>query len=447
MRRCISIHQQSPAQSHTTITMCVIIPIDHTQCSHTVPIWQHCANAPRSVFGHKPCAHIRQHGRPIMTRKSCHSCGGPRFFARRGGIAARGSGSSIPMLKNVKEQKEDPNEQYDSGYQSDIVPDMDEDASFDDAALSPRQPAAATRWWASKQCSSNIPRTSGPSPNWRPNLKRDLSETSSASSISSSRRSSIDHAISRFDSESIHAFRARLSSSDRNRLEQSFASTPRRPSPHRKGSTLLHPSPPPAEPLYSVQRTHALSIQDLTPPTTPPSRPGPPMRQSSTLLHPSSPDHRPTSNISEDMGYPFTFSLPAPITLPPIRSPAPTSAPSYDFHGLPPRKNSTLLHPSPPNDESVGNPFFVPMKTIISLPPTPQGTPRLACSKRYSSSRSSRASNEWEEPLHSSHSDAEYDSDDQCDEADTESAHGNSLMMARASRISFYGNQLRILQH
>ncbi|KAJ4287644.1 hypothetical protein N0V90_012347 [Kalmusia sp. IMI 367209] len=431
--------------------MCIIIPIDHTPCAHTVAIWQHCANAPRSVFGHKPCSHIRQHGRPIITRKLCHNCGGPRFFARRGGIAARGSGSS--GLGEVKEQKEEQSEQYDSGYQSDIIPEADEDAEYDDPSLSPRQPAAPTRRWFARQRSSNIPRSSGQNSNWRPNLKRDLSESSSVSSIPSSRRTSIDFAVSKFDDESNHSFRAQLSSSDLNRLEQSLAPILRSPSPRRKGSTLLHPSPPPAETFESLQRASAISIQDLTPPATPPQRPGPPKRQSSTLLHPSSPELRPVSDLPEDIGYPFTFSLPAPVTTPPILSPTPTSVPAFYQPGAPPRKNSTLLHPSPPNDEPTSDPFFVPTKTVISLPPTPQTTPTLGCFKRCPSVlHSALSKNQWEEPLHSSHSDAEYDSDDQSDEADTESAHGNSIMVARtgrtgrASRISFHGNQLRILQ-
>ncbi|KAF2443642.1 hypothetical protein P171DRAFT_432852 [Karstenula rhodostoma CBS 690.94] len=124
--------------------MCIIIPIDHTPCDHTIAIWQHCANAPRSVFGHKPCSHIRQHGRPIITRKMCHNCGGPRFFARRGGLAARGSGSGSSMLGQVKE---DMNEQYDSGYQSDLIPEAEDEADDDDLALSPRQSAALTQRW------------------------------------------------------------------------------------------------------------------------------------------------------------------------------------------------------------------------------------------------------------------------------------------------------------
>jgi hypothetical protein len=412
--------------------MCIIIPIDHTSCDHTIAIWQHCANAPRSVFGHKPCSHIRQHGRPIITRKKCHNCGGPRFFARRGGLAARGSGSGSgsSMLGQLKEKKEDSNEQYDSGYQSDLIPEADDEAEDDDPSLSPRQCAALTkRWMDFSRRSSNTPRFSGQKSNWRPNLKRDLSESSSESSMPSSRRMSIVSA-------------RQLPPSDAKWLDNSLAPAIRSPSPPRKGSTLLHPSPPLQESFERLSRTSAPSFQDLTPPATPPSRPDAPKRQSSTLLHPSPSHVASVAGAHEEPGFPFTFSL--PVTSAPI----PTSAPRRP--DAPPRKNSTLLHPSPPSDEMFG-PLAIPVKTVISLPPTPQATPTLGYFKRCLSVRSTPSDDDWEGPLHSSHSDAEYDSeDDQSVEA--ESAHRVSLKVAHlgrtahASRVSFHGNQLRILR-
>jgi hypothetical protein len=411
--------------------MCIIIPIDHTSCDHTIAIWQHCANAPRSVFGHKPCSHIRQHGRPIITRKMCHNCGGPRFFARRGGLAARGSGSGSSMLGQLKEKKEDMNEQYDSGYQSDLIPEADDEAEDDDLSLSPRQSAALTKRWMdfSRQRSSNIPRSSGQKSNWRPNLKRDLSESSSESSIPSSRRMSIVSA-------------RQLPSSDAKWLDNSLTPIIRSPSPPRKGSTLLHPSPPLQESVERLSHTSAPSFQDLTPPATPPSRPTAPKRQSSTLLHPSPAPVDSVAGGLEESGFPFTFSL--PVTSAPI----PTSAPRRPDG--PSRKNSTLLHPSPPNEET-SDPLPLSVKTVISLPPTPQATPTLGYFKRCPSVRSTPSDDDWEGPLHSSHSDAEYDSDDD-QSVDTASAHRASLKVAhlgrtaRASRISFHGNQLRILR-
>lgn len=408
--------------------MCIIIPIDHMLCSHTVAIWQHCANAPRSVFGHKPCSHIRQHGRPILTRKICHNCGGPRFFARRGGLAARGSGSSV--LGRVKEQHEDLSEQYDSGYQSDLIPEADDEADFDDASLSPLQQAASVRKWRdlSRQRLSNIPRSSGQKSNWRPNLKRDLSESSSStSSIFSSRRPSIEST-----------------------LTQAHSITPiiRSPSPPRKGSTLLHPSTPPMEPSEIQSHGRNVSFQDFTPPATPPQGSEVLKRQSSTLLHPSPPQLRPVSDLPDDISFPFAFSLPAPVSNPPSSAPVSTSAPDR-----PPfiRKNSTLLHPSSPDDD-ISDPYPIPAKTVISLPPTPQTTPTIGCHKRCTSTlNSSPLDDDWEEPLHSSHSDAEYDSDDD-QSVEANAPRRSSIKVARlahaarASRISFHGDQLRILR-
>ncbi|KAF2471297.1 uncharacterized protein BDR25DRAFT_342587 [Lindgomyces ingoldianus] len=103
--------------------MCIILPVDHLPCTHTVAIWQHCINAPRSkIHGLAPCSHIRQHPRPILTRKLCFHCGGPRFFARRGGIAERGKGSGSAGLRK-KVSLGDPE---DSGYHSDSIIGEDE---------------------------------------------------------------------------------------------------------------------------------------------------------------------------------------------------------------------------------------------------------------------------------------------------------------------------------
>lgn len=426
--------------------MCVIIPIDHAPCTHTVALWQHCANAPRSVFGHKPCSHIRQHGRPILTRKLCHNCGGPRFFARRGGLAARGSGN--PMLDEVMEQKEEHGDQYDSGYQSDLIPEVDEEAEHDDSLLSPRQSAASLRWKRefSSQRSSNTPRSSGQKSNWRPNLKRDLSESSSSvSSDFSSRRTSIVSTVSKPDTTNTHSFQARLSYNSVKRLAQSLTPILRNPSPRRKVSTLLHPSPP-LESSESSRRASVVSFQDITPPVTPPEHHQTPTRKGSTLLHPSSPQIEPVSVLSKETSFPFAFSLPRPMAELPTSAPIDTSTPPQESF---PRKNSTLLHPSSPSDEDDA-PYTA--RTIISLPPTPQTTPTLGSFKRSTSALSSSSNDDdWEEPLHSSHSDAEYDSDDDQSVA-AFAPHRSSVRVARlgqtarASRISFHGNQLRILQ-
>ncbi|KAF2789590.1 hypothetical protein K505DRAFT_200851, partial [Melanomma pulvis-pyrius CBS 109.77] len=161
--------------------MCVILPVDHLSCTHTVAIWQHCIDAPRSrVHTLGPCSHIRQHPRPILTRKLCYNCGGPRYFARRGGIAERGRGSSetIPE-EEEKEEKEEHNDPNDSGYASDAIMEEDEDA--DSFSLSPRSPRIASNVWSGKQNAHAAKQTGtlryrSPSrkPSWKPSLKREL---------------------------------------------------------------------------------------------------------------------------------------------------------------------------------------------------------------------------------------------------------------------------------
>lgn len=172
--------------------------------------------------------------------------------------------------------------------------------------------------------------------------------------------------------------------------------------------------------------------------------------------------------MEEPKPFAFTFSLPAPIT---SQQPS-TSMPAHPIQPkLTYRKNSTLLHPSsPPDDEPAPStvrsfPFPILTKTPqgFSLPPTPQGTPTYQNHEnRGSVLHSALSEDEWEAPLHSCLSDGEeYESDDHSAEGDTESfndksdkssASGDEIIMAltgrmaRASRISFHGNQLRILQ-
>ncbi|KAF2205407.1 hypothetical protein GQ43DRAFT_428098 [Delitschia confertaspora ATCC 74209] len=64
--------------------MCIILPIDHLTCTHTVAIFHHCPRAPTTkLLGPAPCNRIRQHSRPILTRKLCVNCGGPRVLDYR----------------------------------------------------------------------------------------------------------------------------------------------------------------------------------------------------------------------------------------------------------------------------------------------------------------------------------------------------------------------------
>ncbi|KAF2640881.1 hypothetical protein P280DRAFT_370187, partial [Massarina eburnea CBS 473.64] len=148
--------------------MCVVLPVDHVPCSHTVAIWQHCIHALRSCAGLKPCSRIRQHARPILTRKLCIHCGGPRYFARRGGIAERGNGS-----RAIAEKKE-LGSPYDSGYCSDIIHE-EEEGYETDSTLSPRAAKVPTTWRAvSRQNSPSTRQPHSHSSSWKPNLKNEL---------------------------------------------------------------------------------------------------------------------------------------------------------------------------------------------------------------------------------------------------------------------------------
>ncbi|KAF2688589.1 hypothetical protein K458DRAFT_400748 [Lentithecium fluviatile CBS 122367] len=433
--------------------MCIILPVDHIPCTHTVAIWQHCIKAARSASGMKPCSRIRQHPRPILTRKLCVHCGGPRYFARRGGIADRGRGS--PTMSSVSEEKDDRSESHDSGYHSDVIHE-EEEYGQDDSTASPTAsvvPAKKLRE-APRGRSSSRPRSpTSRRPSWRPNLKREMS----AEHIHY-RNTSIDSTIRNFEEENSNTSRSQCSPEELALLEESIAPILQRPQAKRKSSTLLHPSSPPFEPMSGPQNDEAFSLADLTPPATPLQRPVP-VRQGSSLLHPSSPDLEPTAAFSNEKAFPFNFSLPTP------RSSPPTSAPAQSLHrpGLTPRKNSTLLHPSPPPESppATAANFILPIhaRTILSLPPTPLATPttdsfQLRRSLSTKHSHTSYSDDEWEEPLHSSHSDGEDDSDDcAAAEGDCASFHAKAVVahtgrMARASRISLLmnGNALRILQ-
>lgn len=441
--------------------MCIILPVDHIPCTHTVAIWQHCVNAPRSFTGLKPCSRIRQHARPILTRKQCFHCGGPRYFARRGGIAERGNGS--PTLSEPGEEKEEMNESYDSGYHSDVIHEEDEDVDDAESSVSPRASAVPTKRWRDvpRQRSPSNHRSHNRRPSWRPNLKRDLNTESFFN-----HRASIDSTISNFDDESSLSSHSRSHSQCSTEVQavpqSSAVPILRRPSPKRKASTLLHPSPP-LEATEDRQVPHSVSVDEMTPPATPPQRPGLPPRQDSTLLHPSSPELEPTPEPANEKSFPFDFELPERIRPEQTSKSAPPSTNLFSRPGMGPRKNSSLLHPSSPSDSlpsSVERPFPIPTKSFMSWPPTPQATPTHQEFKRRNSILHSALSDdegEWEAPMHSSMSDVEYDSDNNSGysaEGYTESFHdgardavvmARSGRIARASRVSLHGNQLRIL--
>jgi hypothetical protein len=375
----------------------------------------------------------------------------------------------------VGEEKDDGNESYDSGYHSDVI--HEEDEGEGEASVSPTAsmlPAKRSRD-VPRECprQRSTSRTRSPSgrrPSWRPNLKHDLSMEHLTY-----RNQSIDSTMSTFDE----------SSETSSISERSITPTLSRPQPKRKSSSLLHPSPP-LESTEDRQDVHAITSAESTPVTA-------------LLQEPEN-----TTSPTATKAFPFNFSLPTTQSTPPPTSAPrpslhtldhtamsstlhPTSAPRPVPHssasapmeiprrpGIAYRKNSTLLHPSPPPEESplsAPAPFILPIhaKTILSLPPTPKGTPITQCFplRRTPSGRSPAIlpattfvppspTEEWEEPLHSSHSDGEDESDDfLIEECTAEIVPQKAVIartgrMARASRISLShdgnSNALRILQ-
>jgi hypothetical protein len=362
--------------------MCVVLPVDHIPCSHTIAIWQHCINAFRSFSGLKPCSRIRQHARPILTRKLCVHCGGPRYFARRGGIAARGN------AHHAIAEKKEPGSPYDSGYCSDII-DEEEESYESDSTLSPRSGKFPTTEWqaVSRQSSASTRRThSRCSSDWNPNLKEELTRRESAASTMSSFSQKSDPTC--HPSQEI--------------TPMSRSSTPilRKPSPERKNSTLLHPSPPVEESTDENDcYVRDFAMGELTPTATPiAQRPPPPKRSESSLLHPS---------------LPYNDSMSTPkISILSISSPVMTAEPTA-----------------------------FPFPILTETPPTPLAT-NVIFQRRTSVLHSALSDDEWEEPLHSSLSDDEHESEEK-DVAVVAAKVGRSV--ERGSRISIYGRNLRIL--
>ncbi|KAF2033517.1 hypothetical protein EK21DRAFT_38568, partial [Setomelanomma holmii] len=156
--------------------MCIILPVSHISCSHTISIWQHCSDATPSGRGDmRPCQDVRFHERPILTRKLCEDCNGPGYFARRGGVAERGYGNpETPPEAYANAKEEDADDSGDSGYHSDVIHEEDEYSDPEEYPLSPK--AMAPPRAQSKICRarkrSHLSITRKPS--WRPNLKREL---------------------------------------------------------------------------------------------------------------------------------------------------------------------------------------------------------------------------------------------------------------------------------
>jgi hypothetical protein len=341
--------------------MCIILPVSHLPCTHTISIWQYCNDATPSGAGDThPCWDVRFHERPILTKKLCGDCNAPRLFARRGGIAERGDGSPLRIPEAYANAKED--DANDSGYHSDVIHEEDECSDLDECPLSPKAMAPPQARPQSCRARKRVHRSLTRKPSWRPNLKRELSKIRLEDTAPSvPRRESIDSLLSRFDDSNWNTARVEVG-----RTETKATSNIRislmpamREIEVRKGrtSTLLHPSsPPPMETTGQAQMAKSFPFPQVVDLRRPPSRQSSAQaRRNSTLLHPSSPDLGPT----RARPVPETFqSHKAENITPPKRRPA--------MHM---RRESSLLHPSsPPSTATTPSPDQIP--TIISIPPS-----------------------------------------------------------------------------
>jgi hypothetical protein len=300
-----------------------------------------------------------QRDRSISALELFKSFGDPRPFARRGGIAGRGSGSSLtPPESRWKECSE---EADDSGYYSHVIHEEDEDTDLEGHPLSPPlSPRSFPPRVRTKQ-RKRKPSCERPSlkrrPSWRPNLKHDFI-FEHALEIRE-RNHSIDSMIAKdvWHNSDTHIYS--MAENSCTTTASAPASTIRateRPEPRRQ-STLLHPSSP------TIEAVSFQTIQSL------------PRAKIVHICHPSNPRSATPKTSST--------SLPADEEILPPVAHRPT---------MPPRKGSSLLHPSCPTSETC---LSSQLKTILSLPPKKRDTPKTT---RSTSPHFSTASSEQTTP-------------------------------------------------
>lgn len=344
--------------------MCIILPVSHVPCTHTTAIWQHCIEAAQcGPYGLQPCSDVKQHAKAVLTRRPCEECSDQRHFARRGGVAERGNTSSITPLEPGLKTNDLDDDADDSGYHSDVIHEEDEASDHDECPISPKaQAPPQIRVKANRQRKhgSSNHRALTRKPSWKPNLKRDLNfeyePVFPAQQQPQPRRDSIDSLLSQFDAAVDMSYQRGESRNARE--EYSFRSTsPPSPRPSRRlrNSTLLHPSsPPPAETMHHAQMAQSYTFPQLVDiRRSPPSHSSASrMRKNSTLLHPSSPTFEPAHSPSPS---------PPNTRLPERRLPIP-------------RRASSLLHPSLPDDPPIID--LAHHRTILSFPPRSMTDPQ-----------------------------------------------------------------------
>lgn len=341
--------------------MCIILPVSHIPCTHTIAIWQHCIHATRcGPDALQPCSDVKQHERAVLTRRPCEDCSSQQNLVRRGGIAERGYGSPIIGSEPDLKTNDLDDDADDSGYHSDVIHEEDEASDRDDCPLSPKAlapPQIRAKANRQRKHTSNH-RALTRKPSWKPNLKKDLSFEyepifpQQHQQQQQPRRDSIDSLLCNFDA-AVDMSGPRMESRQ-SREEDWFRETtlpPPRSSRKMRNSTLLHPSsPPPAETMHHAQMAQSFPFPQLVDVRrSSPSRPSMSrMRKNSTLLHPSSPT--------------FEATTPSP-------SPSPPNTRSSERRLPIPRRASSLLHPSHPDEPAVID--VAQHRTIMSFPPRP----------------------------------------------------------------------------
>jgi hypothetical protein len=282
-----------------------------------------------------------QRDRSISALELFESFGEPRPFARRGGIAGRGSGSSLtPPDPRWMEGSE---EADDSGYYSHVIHEEEEDEDTDlegyplSPPLSPRSVPPRVRTKQRKRKPSCERPSLKRRPSWRPNLKHDFI-FEHALEIRE-RNHSIDNMIATdvwHKSDSHMYSMAETSCTTTASAPASMIRTPERPEPRRQ-STLLHPSSP------TIEAVSFQTMQSL------------PRAKIVHIRHPSNP--RSATPKTSSTSLPADEEILAPVAHRPT---------------MPPRKGSSLLHPSCPTSETC---LSSQLKTILSLPPKNRDMP------------------------------------------------------------------------
>jgi hypothetical protein len=328
--------------------MCIILPVSHIPCTHTVAIWQHCIEATRSgQDGIMPCWNVKQQEQAVLTRRPCEECSGERFFARRGGIAERGNGSPTTSSEAEMKSNDKGDATDDSGYYSDVIQEEDElsHRPLSPKAIAPPHPRTKTCRQRKHNASSH--RTLSHKPSWKPNLKRDLD--TQCDFLFQPRRDSIDSLLYTFDATEAQSMPVETRASIK---DVQWSATPTGLTLHMEELALTRPS----SPCPSVTTGHARTAQAFACPQivdVRKSRQSPDrMRKRSTLLHPSSP---PLDSVTDTA---------AAAVADPRRSPSPLSIESR------PRvlrhRKSSLLHPSLPEEPLT---VTAQHRTIMSIPP------------------------------------------------------------------------------